>query len=92
VFRGNGNAHATKFAAGLHGLGRVGEALDEGTQLAGTSFVLFETEERHALVKVRGGHLVAVGVLLEDGVEGFDCCLVVAVAVVNLCLVIEGVS
>ena len=67
------DAHAAEFAASLHCFRRVGKTLDEGAELAGASFVLLETEERHALVKMRGRHLVAVGVLLEDGVEGFDC-------------------
>jgi len=38
---GDGDSHAAEFAAGLHGFGRVGEALDEGAELAGAGFVFF---------------------------------------------------
>lgn len=88
----DGDAQAAEFAAGLHGLRRVGEALDEGAEFAGAGFVLFHVKEGDALVEMRCGDLVAVGILLEDGIVGLDGGGVVAVAEVDLGLVVEGVS
>ena len=67
-----GDAHAVEFAAGLHGFGRVGEALDEGAELADAGVCLLESDERLALVQVGDGDLVAVGILLEDLVVVLD--------------------
>ena len=91
VFGDDGDSHAAELAAGLHGFGGVGEALDEGAKLADASVVLFEGDQGLTFVKVRDGDLVAVTVLLDDLVILFDCVLIFVRAVVDLALIEGGV-
>ena len=86
------DAHSAKLAAGLHRLGRVGEALNKGAELAHAGVFLIERDKRHALVKMRDRYFVAVGILREDAVVGFDGGGVTASAIVDLGLVVVGIS
>ncbi len=54
--------------------------------------LLIESHQCHSLVQMRDGNLVAVGILLEDAVVGFDGGGVTASAIVDLGLVVVGVA
>ena len=56
----NGNAHTIEAAARLYGFRGVRIAGDEFTHLANACLILFELEERHALVQARHRDLLVI--------------------------------
>src|SRR5579871_5484874 len=92
AFWGDRDAHAAELAACLHGLGRIGVALDKGAQFADAGVGLLKGDERLTFVQVGYGDLAAVGVLFNDLVVGLDGVCVLAGTVFDLALVVVGVS
>src|SRR5207248_1728450 len=87
-----GDTHAAKLTARLHSFRRVREPLDEGPELTHAGIFLIESDQGHALVKMRHGNLVAVRILLQDAVVRLDRGGIATSTIVDLGLVVVGVS